>query len=243
MVRVLATAATLATNRAILDTSFASPLLAGLESYWKLDETSGTRLDSCGTNNLTSNGSTGSTAGKIGNAAQFVPALSQNLSLADNASLSIGAGVSLSISLWVYPTGTGNRTILSKGFGPNGGGYLIYLLGTDRILWQIYEGGSQYGVQSDVLSLSTWHHVVVTYDVSTTKMQVYLDNGTPAEQASGPTSIPDDTGTFRIGAFTAGGDYFDGAIDETGLWKSRVLSASDVTSLYNSGAGLTYPFA
>ena len=34
---------------------------------------------------------------------------------------------------------------------------------------------------------------------------------------------------------------FAGTIDEVGVW-GRVLSASEVTALYNSGAGVAYPF-
>lgn len=223
-------------------TATSNTLLLGLVAYWKLDEASGARIDSVGGNNLTDNGSTGATTGKIGNAALFDPALSQNLSIADNPALSIGVGVSLSIDFWLYHTGTGNRTIISKGFGPSGGGYLIYLLSTDRILWQIYEGGGQYGVQSAVLAASTWYHVVVTYDATTGMMRIHVNDGAPVEQPSGPTSIPDDTGTFRMGAFTVGGDYFDGRLDEAGFRK-RVLVASEITALYNDDDGTTYPFS
>jgi len=34
---------------------------------------------------------------------------------------------------------------------------------------------------------------------------------------------------------------WDGVIDELGIW-DRVLSASEVTELYNSGSGFQYPF-
>jgi hypothetical protein len=34
---------------------------------------------------------------------------------------------------------------------------------------------------------------------------------------------------------------FDGMIDEIGVW-SRALTSGEVTQLYNSGAGLQYPF-
>jgi len=36
--------------------------------------------------------------------------------------------------------------------------------------------------------------------------------------------------------------YFDGRIDEVGLWK-RVLTTAERTALYNSGAGVADPFA
>ena len=36
-------------------------------------------------------------------------------------------------------------------------------------------------------------------------------------------------------------EYFNGDIDEVGVWNKR-LSDSDLSHLYNAGAGLPYPF-
>ncbi len=43
-------------------------LTDNLSAYWKLDEASGTRVDSAGSNDLTSNNSVGQAVGKLGNA-------------------------------------------------------------------------------------------------------------------------------------------------------------------------------
>lgn len=50
-------------------------------------------------------------------------------------------------------------------------------------------------------------------------------------------------GDFFIGKARAGvsADPFDGLIDEVGIW-SRAIDSTEVTSLYNGGAGLQYPF-
>ena len=44
----------------------------------------------------------------------------------------------------------------------------------------------------------------------------------------------------RLGTTTSP-EEFDGIMDEVGIW-NRVLSDSEITELYNGGAGLTYPF-
>lgn len=52
-----------------------SPLLTSLIAHWKLDEASGTRNDSHGTNHLTDNNTVTTATAKLGtNAAQFTAA-------------------------------------------------------------------------------------------------------------------------------------------------------------------------
>jgi hypothetical protein len=68
------------------------PLRGGttnLIAWWSMDETSGTRFDSHGTNALSDNGNVGTTTGVVGNAASF-DGLDDYLSIADNLALSTG---------------------------------------------------------------------------------------------------------------------------------------------------------
>ena len=46
-----------------------------------------------------------------------------------------------------------------------------------------------------------------------------------------------DEDTYVIGA-----RLLAGSIDEAGIW-SRALSGTEITELYNAGAGITYPFS
>ena len=58
----------------------------------------------------------------------------------------------------------------------------------------------------------------------------------------GARGVKDGADGFASGARTdTVPSYFDGRIDEVGLWK-RVLSASECTCLVNSGTGCLYPF-
>jgi len=80
-----------------------------------------------------------------------------------------------------------------------------------------------------------WHHVVVTKEGSSVK--VYVDD-TNTYSGSYTYTIGDYNmyfGTWNYHSFR------DGKIDEIGLW-SRALTSDEVTELYNSGAGFTYPF-
>ena len=75
-------------------------LTDNLVSWWELDEASGTRNDAHGSNHLTDGNTVAQVAGKVGNAAQFVAANAESLSIADNANLSV-SGV-FSVCAWVY---------------------------------------------------------------------------------------------------------------------------------------------
>lgn len=48
--------------------------------------------------------------------------------------------------------------------------------------------------------------------------------------------------SFVVGASDVLNGYLDGQLDEMGIW-SRTLSGTEITTLYNSGAGIQYPFS
>ena len=78
-----------------------SPLLTNLVSYWTLDEASGTRADSHGTNHLTPTNAPVGATGKIGNGCDFESSSAQYLSCASNPTLQTG-DVDFTIAAWVY---------------------------------------------------------------------------------------------------------------------------------------------
>jgi hypothetical protein len=75
-------------------------LTDSLISYWKMDETSGTRYDSHGTNHLTDNNSVGSLTGKINSSAYFGPApTTKYLNHIDSSDFDVG-DIDFTFSLW-----------------------------------------------------------------------------------------------------------------------------------------------
>src|SRR3990167_8248201 len=77
-------------------------LPTSLMAYFKLDEASGTRVDSKSTNDLTDNNTVTQAVGKVANAAQFTSANSEYLSIGDTLDLSTG-DIDFTISGWMYP--------------------------------------------------------------------------------------------------------------------------------------------
>jgi hypothetical protein len=213
--------------------SSSSSLLTGLVSYWKLDETSGTRFDSASTNNLADNGGVGSTIGKIGNAAEF----DTTNYLSTNTVLSSGP---FSVSCWIYAD-----TVTQ----PAGGIVNRYDNGVPaERTWTTYVANDDivFGVLptsltvSNVVSAATWHLFIFWYDDVAQEIGIQFD--TTIQTTPQTTGYPVTNVDFTVGSRANGGTAFDGRIDEVGIW-SRVLTASERTQLHNGGSGITYPFS
>lgn len=227
-------------------------LLDNLIAYWKLDETSGTRSDSHGSNHLSVNGLPGTAAGpaNLGNGVAINDAVApvQYLYRADNADLSAG-DIDFTVQAWFYLTdNTGNRGLVAKwdssGSVATCEYSLRYLTGPDRIEWRVGDGSTNTTLHADTLgspSLNTWYHAVAWHDASANQIGIAINAGT-ADTASHSTGVLDATGDFAVGRPGAfAGQYWDGRLDGVALWK-RVLSSTERSDLYNAGAGLEYPF-
>ena len=92
------------------------------------------------------------------------------------------------------------------------------------------------------LTANTMYHIVVVYkgvSFGTNNLLFYVNGSLVSTKTAGmvySTAKP-----FVIGA---DGDttarYYNGMIDEVGIW-NRILTATEVTELYNSGSGKQYP--
>lgn len=235
-------------------------------SYWKMDESSDgsgavARNDSVTTNHLTDNSPyAASAAGKIGNGVDLEASASEYLSIADASQSGLDLSNAFSISFWVKAESlAGTDYVLYKGkTDGNIRAYWVVLSGdtsTAQICVAVSDDGTTnaghyvtYGTtSSDFPGVGTFYHIVITFTTSTEACAVYLNGVSKAttliDGSSVGASIYNSAGSFKIGCreTTVPTGFFDGIIDEVGIW-SRVLSSTEVTALYNSGNGLTYPF-
>lgn len=113
-------------------------------------------------------------------------------------------------------------------------GYVIYGLGN----------GSTQRQTNYLTAFGTgWHMLTATSDGSgtTAGMGIYIDASSKSLSAAGTNTTPGDgTDNLNLGQ-GYNGNKLAGDLDELGIW-SRVLTGAEITSLYNSGAGLQYPF-
>ncbi len=213
-----------------------------LISWWALEEASGNRADSHGSNTLTDNNTVTSNPGKVNTAAQFTAANTEYLSHTDNADLSV-SDVDFCFSLWVYLDSTGvARTILCKDGNTGNREHYLEVRATNVVRFFAFNGGTgQIGVVSSVatLSASTWYHLYVYHDSVNNKVGISIDNGAAVEAAT--TGAPGNgAAPFEIGDRSSGTAPFNGRIDEVAFWKGRLLTAAERTWLYNSGSGRSY---
>lgn len=231
-------------------------LTDNLLSYWKLEESSGTRNDEVGSNDLTDSASSvGSATGIVNNGAEFVRASNEFLGIAhasQSPDLSIsGASGDITIASWVKlasKPATAMSVVAKYGFANGNREYYLWWDNvTDRFLWRVFNSvatsdqltASSFGAPST----STWYFLVATVDNTANTISISVNDGTMDSTALTVTTH-NGGAIFYIGAVGNASpiDPWDGVIDEVGVW-SRVLTASEITELYNSGAGLTYPFS
>lgn len=226
-----------------------SPLLTGLVSYWKLDEASGSAVDSHGSNTLTDVNTVGTATGKVGNARLFVPANAECLSIADNASLSMGAEQDWTLAAWVYFNGLGNNPIIAGKYAGLGNNreYAIWYYSDQSRLGVIVSPDGDWPQQAilnansqGAISTAFWYLLVGWHDATANTLNVQVNGGTVDSMAYS-LGIYDGTAPFVLGALGGDSQFFDGRIDEVGLWK-RVLTSTERSQLWNSSLGRTYPF-
>ncbi len=226
-------------------------LARDLKAFWKLDEVSGTRVDSVGSNDLADNNTVTQADGKLGKAAQFVKAQLESLSIPDNIDLSSG-DVDFSYAGWVYfdslPSGGDAAALVHKyksstaqrEFG------IAYDGTAGRLQFYVSDDGTSGAhlslVSADnfgAASTGVWIFIVVWHDSVNNTINIQINNGT-VDSLIHTTGVFDGTQDFELGVINAAG-FLDGRLDAWGHWK-KVLTSSERTKLYNNGNGLEYSF-
>ena len=241
-------------NNWVTQSAVASTLTNGLVAYWPLNEASGTRSDSHSNSlDLTDNNTVGQGTGNVyANAADFEEVNSEYLT---RSSTDLLQPLSFSISLWIKPedlTGAVTPLISKHDSMESEQSYILYYYPpTNKLSWAIYENDGAGGPGGSVpqalsgaspMSSGTWYHIVVTLD-DQNEIQLILNDGTPFT-ASVTESMYQSSSDFGIGAYFSegspiGSSYFDGLMEATSFY-NRVLTAAEITSLYNSGSGIAY---
>lgn len=223
-------------------------LTDSLVSYWKLDESSGNPADSVGTNTLTNENTVSFSAQLINNGGDFG---STNTTKAFSRSDSLGLSYTsnFSYSAWfkldTAPSSAFENILYIKDSSASGFYSRVFYgdsAGTKTLYAQRLTNAAV--TSSTTITTGTWHHFVYTFDGTT--MLLYYDGSLLINGGtqSGSVSTSGNAAVFAIGRERIPGDggFWKGKVDEVGVW-SRALTSGEVTSLYNGGAGLAYPFA
>jgi hypothetical protein len=214
----------------------------GCTAYYKLDETTGTRNDSVqiNVNDLTDHNSGLTVGGKVGGAYHCVASIPNYLSCADNAAFQMGTGT-FSLAAWVKTVTTSTQFIISYGAplvaGQNG--YGIYIASGQLNFVVDGTASAQSDNTSATFNDGAWHLVILTVNRAGNSILLDVDNVNRLTDTSFSSGSVDSSFGFQIGARN-GGSFFDGDVDEVGVWKNYILTSGDKAALWNGGAGLTF---
>ncbi len=212
-------------------------LITNLVSYWKLD---GNSNDSVASNNGTDTAISYSVAnGKLSQGAGF----NGTTSKITFPNLPTSGSSAFSITAWIKTSGSNSLQFPIVVYGASSADNSVFFRTNTNatpanctLHADFYGGGG--GIDSSTaIADGNWHYAVVTYGGAGTPFKIYIDgvlNATGSNYTGNITS-----GNNYIGY--DGGAFYNGAIDEVGIW-SRALTALEITSLYNTYTGLTYPF-
>jgi hypothetical protein len=223
-----------------------STLITNLKAYWKLDESSGVRYDQVNSHNMTDVNTVSSTTGKIGTSANFNAANGERLYTASHPDLEFGVDEPFTVSAWVYLTSKSNyRSIVGKAVNESNRQFHLYYHTTlNRYAWLVKLPAGNFNyfyANSFIPPLNTWTFIVAWHDPVANTINIQINDGTIESDPHAGTGS--NTAPFHIGSYITNSSQYvwSGRIDEVGFWK-RVLTTDERSALYNSGAGLTFPF-
>jgi hypothetical protein len=199
--------------------------------YWALD---GNANDSHGSNNGTPTSMAYAT-GRTGQAGNFNGSSSQITLPNSSTIITNNSNWTIEASFKADGAGSGRRIV---NFATTAGSTAVHIRQeTDGIYVGYRNGGGSLLAQQVSASFvaGTWYHVVVTYDG--TNFRAYVNGGSPTVWAS--TFSGFGTGPAYIGSF-AGGQYFDGLIEDVAAYSGHTLKAGAVALRYNNNLGNTY---
>ncbi len=231
---------------ALMNVSIASASLTdGLVDHWTFDSATEPGADSAGSNNAGTlqNGASRTTTAKIGAGALSLDGSDDYMSVINDLS-STPLGGTGSLAFWIKTTQTGDDTMRQApgvtGVESAGDGNDIFwgwLDASGRIGITVGDGAA--AKSTSPVNDNNWHHVVLTRSSSTGNVEVYVDGVYNSYAVSAkPSMINSFSGIGMIRDTGGSHEYLSGTLDDVRVY-NRVLSASDVTELYNYPCTMT----
>jgi hypothetical protein len=214
-------------------------LTDNLVRYYRCNDNAASTVvtDATGNANGTASGNTNTidAVGKI--TGSFVLNGSSEYFAGDSA-LDFSGTNPFTFNIWYKKTANNNTDLLT--YTPNNGTSRIRIQPYDNTDTHLYFYRGGVGIDATKPTDNEWVMATMTY--SGTQLRAYI-NGTEVASlspAADTNSLSASTKILNIGRRENGVNYFTGNVEAFGIW-TRALSAAEITSLYNGGAGLDYP--
>ncbi len=200
-----------------------TPVLPAPLAHWRLDDGSGVAAaDSSGNGNTAYLASDASwiSAGIIGSAAMLCPPdVNETASPAN-----LGVLSQMSWSCWIERGVPSNWGFIAGATG------LLFEYRPDLDVLGVFDvNDNEYWVSTATISSNDWHHVVLTWNVATTNMQIYVD-GTLSDTSTPATLGPQLSPVNMNVPFWGGG--LNGPMQDVWVFNT-VLSPPQVQTLYS----------
>lgn len=227
-------------------------LITNLVSYYNLNETIGTTaVDSLAAYDGTNYGATINKSGKIGTSYFFVASESDYINI-NSLAVALNTTTTGTWSFWIKvanSTPAVNKQIIMFGNSDTNVQLDVAITTAGKLSVQSKNGeGNDWTMitNNKVINDDTWQHVVVKQNG--TLPYIFVDGYEVAVTRAGANqTLWFHTTTFNVGSIgrfhnsAATSNYLDGNINEIGFW-NRALTVAEISRLYNSGNGFTYPF-
>jgi hypothetical protein len=178
------------------------------------------------------------------NAASF-NGTNQFLSIASNSTLTV-TGTSFTYAFWANTPNTSNGMVISKTSSSDTREFQIILNTGGVAEFRLFPDGTfansrVISSSASSFSANSWNFFACRYDSSAATIGISINGGAFTSLGSIPAITQTNTNPLNLGVFvnTASGLNYTGQLASVGFWK-RALTASEVTQLWNNGAGRTF---
>ncbi|MBK7626953.1 MAG: VCBS repeat-containing protein [Bacteroidales bacterium] len=149
----------------------------------------------------------------------------------------LGSGFTqFTIETWFNATSIANSPGLNGIFNTNSwvSGDVHFQINSTRIQLAV-NGSTPVEVAYNSITLNTWHHLAVTYNSVSKKINFYL-NGTLLQSVTIAAAVPANFTAAEIGAWTTQ-RYFAGAMDEYRIWNTERMQSDIKNNMFSSMTG------
>lgn len=210
--------------------------------------TAGYNLDGNSNDVLGSNNGTDTnvsySAGKVGDAADFNSGSPSKIVLPSSVLISSTA---FSISFWFKTSTTSAQLLIDNDVFPSIRCYAIRISASVSGKLSIYRFNTSQGFINEVFHAGSgyadgnWHFAAFTFS-TTNGVRIYVDNGTATTDANTTANYAASSNNTTLGQQVESSvAAYNGSLDMVYFW-SRELTSTEVSELWNGGAGLQYPF-